>query len=374
MSELVEIATETERNRGNVVFVHGLDGDPITTWGGSNAHDPMFWPQWIAEEFPELAVLSLGFDAASTRLKGHAMGLVDRAGNILDLLMSHPAAVRLRERPTAFICHSLGGLVVKRVILEAVERRGSDSKIARFVDQGTQGAFLATPHEGAGLANVSKLFRIASMSTQDLDKGNELLDDLGQEYRELEKRHGIGLSHTVYFEQRDTELAKLGLLRIVDKASANPKLGDATPVAADANHFDICKPRSRTGREANVHLGVCRVLRNLAAGRVADTRVHRAIAAPAALEARKIVHDELRAPVLNFTGREAELAALDRQLWSGSRHAVTLTNRKLSLRGDAGVGKSALARQYAHLNANRYQGVWLIRAENHEDLTADLIA
>ena len=340
----------------------------------------MFWPRWIADEFPELAVFSIGYDAAPTSLNGNAMGIVDRATNILDLLMSAPAAARLRNRPIAFIGHSLGGLVVKQVILEAVaqlgDRKGDKSEVARFLGQITQVAFLGTPHEGSGLANVAKMFRINSEASRDLRLESERLYELGKRYRDLEPVHGIGLTHVVYYETRDTRLAPLVSLRVVDRNSADPKIPDVHPIAVDADHIAICKPPSKFGKDANVHLGICRLLRKLPAGRAPDTRISRAYMAMAAVAAKKIVHPGLRSGVPFFTGRSIELGALDRQLWNNPRHAVVLTNshnRELALRGDAGVGKSALALQYAYLNANRYAGAWLIRSETADTLLADLI-
>jgi tetratricopeptide (TPR) repeat protein len=60
----------------------------------------------------------------------------------------------------------------------------------------------------------------------------------------------------------------------------------------------------------------------------------------------------------NFTGREDLLRAIGGALASGEQVAVH------ALRGMGGVGKTQLAAEYAHRNADAYQLVWWLNAEN----------
>lgn len=99
------------RPLGDVVFVHGLNGDPYTTWA-SSPKDLEGWFSWLPDERQDLNVWTLEYDASPSQWFGHAMPLADRAVNVLAEL----DAWGIGQRPICFIAHSLGGLLVKEVL------------------------------------------------------------------------------------------------------------------------------------------------------------------------------------------------------------------------------------------------------------------
>jgi DNA-binding SARP family transcriptional activator/Tfp pilus assembly protein PilF len=80
---------------------------------------------------------------------------------------------------------------------------------------------------------------------------------------------------------------------------------------------------------------------------------------------QSISNAEAVRPVPSFTGRETELAALDAALWQRTGHAA--------IHGLSGVGKSALAREYARRNRDRYAAVWWLNAETEDGIIDGLI-
>lgn len=72
----------------------------------------------------------------------------------------------------------------------------------------------------------------------------------------------------------------------------------------------------------------------------------------------------IRAPVRSFTGRDPELAAIADHLRSNQRAALVPA---LALYGMDGIGKTQLARAYAHTHRDRYQIGWWIPAETNPD-------
>jgi len=70
-------------------------------------------------------------------------------------------------------------------------------------------------------------------------------------------------------------------------------------------------------------------------------------------------------PVPSFTGRETELSLLDAALWEQTGQAA--------IHGLSGVGKSALAREYARRNRDRYAAVWWLNAETEAGIIDGLV-
>jgi hypothetical protein len=81
---------DNPERKADVVFIHSLGGDPITTWRYGDDESASF-PHWLGEDFPEVGVWSLGYAASPTRWtrllgwghlgsrdSGYSMALIDR--------------------------------------------------------------------------------------------------------------------------------------------------------------------------------------------------------------------------------------------------------------------------------------------------------
>ena len=218
----------------DVIFVHGLGGDKFTTWQATQSRES-FWPEWLGKDLPDVAVYSLGYEASPSAWLGHAMPLTERATNILNLLESEGLGVR----PLIWICHSLGGLVVKQLLQTAEIQNQLSWKC--FVENTKAIVFLSTPHAGTQIANavnlMGKLLRTTAGMT-DLQASNEHLRYLSLWYSNNAAR--LKIETRVFYEKRD-----LGGIRIVNEDTANPGISGVMPVAMDDHHLSICKPVDR---------------------------------------------------------------------------------------------------------------------------------
>ncbi len=354
MSKLHRIMDADARSQdpvADVVFIHGLGGDAYGTWRHGET-DLDSWPCWVASEFPQLAVWSLGYAASPTRLarvlawlghgdrdSGNSMSLPDRAGQVVDLLI-HKG---LGQRPLLFVCHSLGGLLAKHVLRKSAD--AGDAAKGRLAIATRGVLFLATPHTGAILASLLNQFRVlfgASVSIEDLRAHDAHLRDLYDWYRRAAPRQSIRT--ITYYETRPVK----GIVPIVNPSSAHPGIGE-DPVPLDEDHLSIAKPRQRDAQ-------VCDALRALIRDHLlAPLPVRDEVSQPSTLRAVPspppqpiVVHVEVpqssplppRAPrelpprAARFFGRAAQRQSLSDRLRRGRSTAVV---------GPGGMGKTALA-------------------------------
>jgi len=110
----------------DVIFLHGLGGSLTDTWTTSSG---VFWPkEWLAPQLPQTRIFAVGYPATMLKVGSSAnkMRISDHAGTILDYL----EAEGIGDKPIVFVCHSLGGLVVK-AMLQAADNREFDTAIVR---------------------------------------------------------------------------------------------------------------------------------------------------------------------------------------------------------------------------------------------------
>lgn len=216
---------------GDVLFIHGLDGDAISTWHPSKQPDAL-WPNWLGIELPQIGVWSLEYDAASIAWKGTAMPLSDRATNVLAIMDANDFG----SRPLVVIAHSLGGLLFKQMLRHATEFGQPEWK---QIAESTVGIiFLATPHSGSNIASwlqyAGGILR-ANVTIEDLRAHDSNLRNLNLWFRS--SINDLQVKCQVYFERQ-----KVGTLLVVDETSADPGIQGVVPIPIDANHITICKP------------------------------------------------------------------------------------------------------------------------------------
>lgn len=243
----------------DVIFVHGLMGDPKATWTASAADgSESFWPQWIAREFPGVAVWSVDYPTTVSRWVGRSIPLFELATNIADGLLVKDIGV---NRPLILVGHSMGGLVIKKILLESSNH--SQARWTLLSANAKAVMFLATPHTGSDLpalenfletlathllvagsvssfvfSFVAKLFGRKSTSMDELKNNAPMLRDLNLSFRQyVERRRDANpLQVCVYYETQQT-----WGLQVVTESSADPGLPTADLVALVANHLEICK-------------------------------------------------------------------------------------------------------------------------------------
>ena len=237
----------------DVIFIHGLTGDPIETWTNQTSSDEAggYWPAWLCGDIPEVRCLTLGYPASVfEQWAKKEMGLFERAKSVLDFLHTQGYG----SRPTILITHSLGGLLAKQLLQTAAlsgkpEWKDLAARICLVV-------FLATPHAGTGLANALRFIfpRLGSFFANELATDSFTLQELNESYRAFASSRPI--KTVVYYEKFKTKNTAI----VVDAASADPGVAGTFTIPVDADHITICKPLSR---KSVVYLGVLAHIRSV---------------------------------------------------------------------------------------------------------------
>lgn len=177
----------------DVVFVHGLNGDPQKTWTAETSRT--FWPSQLLPPILEeehARILVYGYDAdVSSFTDGASKDKIhNHAEHLVAELAANRRIRRASDRPLIFIAHSLGGLVVKRALIYSSEIRGTKTEHLRGVFVSTYAIlFLGTPHKGSDLAKWgSRLERICSavMPRKIVDTNNSLVNALKENNETLQ--------------------------------------------------------------------------------------------------------------------------------------------------------------------------------------------
>ncbi|KAI1409717.1 hypothetical protein F5Y13DRAFT_169327 [Hypoxylon sp. FL1857] len=223
----------------DIVAVHGLNpldkqshAEATWTTGGK-----LWLRDFLPKRVPDARIMIFGYNA-NVAFQTAAAGVREQAENLLNLL--EEARTMDPNRPCIFICHSLGGLIVKRALVHA----NTDRTYGMILKCTFGIAFLATPHEGgnhAGMGDVvAKVARSILGSPSNnfmsaLKTGSLFLDTITDDFRQLLEDFQI-LS---FYETQP--LGRFGI--VVNQKSATLSLPGSREkrIPCDADHRNICK-------------------------------------------------------------------------------------------------------------------------------------
>ncbi|KAI4601048.1 Serine active site containing protein 1 [Pestalotiopsis sp. 9143b] len=240
----LRVLTQPGQPDVDIVAVHGLDplGRKLhaeATWTAGNA----LWLQdFLPQRLPNARILLFDYNA-NVAFQTSTAGVLEQAESLLNQLEIARAAQT--DRPLIFICHSLGGILVKRTLISA-----KHSDTYQNIVNNTYGIiFFGTPHRGGNNAKIGDAFagvvrrlgrkpKNSFMSALKSDSwfANSITNDFRQF---LEEFHFLS-----FYETRP--LGMFGL--VVDPKAAVLGLPGSREkqIPLDADHSGICKFESST--------------------------------------------------------------------------------------------------------------------------------
>jgi len=143
-----------QKTRLDVVAVHGLNGHPLKTW----TEDGVIWfSDLLPKQLPDFDIRACTFGYNSRVLfSGTAFQIRDFAMQLLSSLYLKRAETGTENIPIVFICHSLGGVVFKKMLSIAHERES----LYKTIKTSTKSViFFGTPHSGSDVAKLTRVLR-----------------------------------------------------------------------------------------------------------------------------------------------------------------------------------------------------------------------
>ncbi|MEZ5791980.1 MAG: hypothetical protein R3D34_14775 [Nitratireductor sp.] len=268
MARLYCVHKAKSEAKADVIFVHGLRGEAKATFTNSKGE---YWPDWIAEDFDDVAVWAYEYDAAMFDWFGGSLALPDAGTLMLEVFGNNGDVLSGRQ---IFVCHSLGGLMVKQMLRHANDRAEREEFSRNLVDRTTGVFFAATPHFGSGKADLlgyMRIFTRRSEATKGLEKNNAHLRDLNNWYRNWDRVDAQrAIRHAIHYETERTA----GLVGIVDPGSADAGLPGCIPIPAQGrDHRNIVKPEDR---DVPIHGSLVRFIRECIGSPVVKNRFQEA--------------------------------------------------------------------------------------------------
>jgi pimeloyl-ACP methyl ester carboxylesterase len=205
---------------GVVVFIHGVFGDAESTW--TNAESGAFWPDLLSHDdaFNDSDIYVLAFDSPYLRTASTVDELVEQVHQ--DLVADEVFSTHKR---VIFLCHSMGGLVTRKLLT----RYQPLAEIVPLI------YFFATPTEGADVTRIVRALsgnpQIANMSPAGADNYVTLVQ---RDWRAARFRT---VSRCAYEEKPHG-------LQIVSQMSAS-QLCDGPVLPIPRDHIGIVKPLDR---------------------------------------------------------------------------------------------------------------------------------
>ncbi|KAH8881765.1 TPR-like protein [Thozetella sp. PMI_491] len=339
----------------DIIAVHGLGGHWQLTWTGE---DGAIWlrdrlPGILAESNIVARVRSFGYDSA-TVFSHSITDLQTAAKTLLVRLRGFRKTQQQRTYPIIFVCHSLGGLVVKEALVQAWNRSSYNQDI---LDMAKACLFLGVPHRGSGLADWATV-PISFLKTLSMGfTGNSnfvgILKSSSKDWVRLSDNF-VERAEKLYFRSF-FETEKYGNLIVVDEGSAAMHIRTEQVIPLDgSNHRNICKFRANEDQRFSP---------------VGDAAIELAeLILPSTEEVQSQTMGmrclELLPIATNtFFGREPELSVMIDVLTPQTKGSG---QKRMVLYGMPGTGKTQLALQYVERNRNSFTSIFWITASSPE--------
>ena len=215
-------------------------------------------------DIPDARIMTWGYDSEAQTAKHFLrMMMYSHPDDLLSALFSLRQDTKSNNRPIIFVCHSLGGVVVKEALLRASMAIPKAKENLKMIQICTKGIiFLGTPQQSTRELSLGEIIRHLASSARNRERLLKSMD-IASERLELQldqfKSICTGLSNYYCYERRpirsplgvdfvsilqNPSCCGANLTQIISKASAtmsNVGTEDSHCVGIDKDHLNMVK-------------------------------------------------------------------------------------------------------------------------------------
>ncbi|XP_050097459.1 protein SERAC1 isoform X1 [Anopheles aquasalis] len=209
------------------------------------------WPmEWLPKDFPNIRVIGLNYDSSLSQWSATGCPcekydgkLEKRASEFLEKLATSNVG---QDRPIIWVGHSMGGLLVKSIMVQALE--SSDPRVRRIAENSKVVMFLGTPHRGSSVAKLKQHTSALvwpSTEVRELEENSTQLLHLNKTFLRAVDHLGPRKPEIISLcEGRPTVLTSFKVpIHVVPESSARIDAGDFYLTSED--HLNLSKPICR---------------------------------------------------------------------------------------------------------------------------------
>ncbi|KAG8528219.1 uncharacterized protein KY384_007136 [Bacidia gigantensis] len=387
----------------DIVAVHGIDEHIAEAW--TDIETGILWLRdLLPHDLPDIRVLSFGYNAHASAFfgKGSADRIQQHAQTLVAELQADRSLEGCTNRPIIFVCHGLGGLLVKKALTYSSTRTSKHVEHLYSIFVSTFAIlFFGTPHQGmdtnAWLASTRSKSPLSRMKHHE---ESPLLMVMGKECETLlaiteQFMHLLRQFHIFFlWEEIETFRGEFKSY-IVEESSAAPILDHTERVGIYANHAQMIQ---FTSRRSSSYRTVVEGLKRYctSAPPIIDSRWKHAMASLALsrtseaaelaglafdvhnanrpYQIQRIISEKPRNRFFRipqavssiFTGREDVATAVQDAFWSSTVASQPPQQQRYIIYGIGGSGKTQFCSKFAQDHREKLWGVFWIDATSSE--------
>lgn len=370
----LKILKEPEDADIDIVAVHGLGPQGFKAWISLEGGKSKFWLEdLLAEDIPNARIMTYGYasDGSNYRYLVHNV-LYGRALDLVKELGSQRDRDGTSRRPLFFIAHSLGGWIVKRALIISSEAVDAEIKDIELSTCGV--AFMGTlspgrPQSPTPLAHVIRRTTSGFDQVPDRNASRTLSMQPKASFEWLENQMEAFKAITENLPQISFYETKQTADGFVVEQRHSMSGSDGVQIGLSATHSGLIQFQ---GRDANYKTFVTKFRELIHQAKATNLlemkRKAFDVATDQQLEYLKDNFDipyKLPGEAFTIIHRTSQLELLEAS-FKPPHDPQALHISIAGLWGDAGAGKTTLARDYAEINRDKLSFVFWIWAESWE--------